>query len=1633
MKKAFLIFCALVFALCIRQECFGGITDALPIYKNLKVEVLSQLNELFDREVSVESVSGILINQIELNNVSIAKGRKLSEGSIIKAKKIILNYNPFKLAASSGNITAAISKIIIIEPEILVERSIRDEWNMASLIPKVKTVEEKEVTKPLFLNATVLIRGGYGSYVDHMGFGEDLKGKAFVSKIKDLNGEVKIFGNRINLSGTATSVIGRAIAYTSATGNLNVKTGKYRFSVIAKNVDIEKWGYYTLNIPHFKPISGLSDMNLTMTNPPPRKKALPAGRQGLPIFFDGKFYLKNCRARVFDREIDAINGYVNVHDEDARFRNLTGLRSGLPLTVNGRLYDFSVANYDINIQLPRSGSKKIISAFPELAGMDFSGYASSNIQVGGNYGHPVFNGSAEVSGLFLKQKLSGKFNFMYEGSVLDISSDNISAYGGLLSNKSTLDFTTPVPNIDIIVSGEGVSLKEAFNIPLQEQLSVNASIKGSTERFEINGTATTTGSGEIKAFGIYESGNIDLKLHAKELKIAQTYLNGKLNAFDGSLKGDLVHDPATDLELEGKLSLGNAMFASQKIAGGSATFKYKGQKLDLSSLVLQLGRSYLRISGQTGIGCQTMLSLEAVSAEASDLIFIETFMPKELIPVSGMLDLSLLLKGEITKESDIEPSKFSVGGQILLRDGYLSYEKVKVVNINILWKGGRLTFRDSIIKTDSSDVLINGSMEAYSSPRSGSGSSGHAGNINLDISGNLDLANLRPFTIKYGRLFGISKLKCHIDGSMDKPLFDITFDVSGLRYNEITINRLAGRVIGDGENVYFAKPLEIDQGNDEYVVSGKLSLTKQPSIALRLDVLKGDLNTAVPFLDDINAEIGSRQILGQPYEQKFISLYPAKFKVPDKRYKLLYKSGGNKTQIDEIKKAENESSAFAKTIKEREKRKVNGKFTGFLEVNGIVSNPSGKMNFILTGGTWESYSFDEAMIKGRLENGTFEAESLYIKKGGGALSASGSFNPAASASLEIKAENMPIDFLSLFIGKGKSFEGNFNMAAYIRGPVSSPVGSADIRASAVKLAGIGFDNVGCVLKFSDNTLYFTKAELTAANRKAAISGKLPLAKDGISIALTMEGESLGLLTLVSKDISWISGGGQGFVRITGNVSHPLFNGDLAVNDAAIYLKVINSNLEAMNADLIITNNFVSTESLSARWVGAWTQGKTNKIRISGGLDLDDLFLKERTMAFSFKLKDTDLTVDLPNLYKGDLEIKDVYFNGPLSLIAESQTMPKLSGIFNASNGVIILPDMSKKTNLPPVKLDLKLDIGKNTYVAAGDIKNLISTDFSNLLLNLEIEGENITISGDLANPDILGKTIFKRGTINIINREFSLMSEDRQKQLFATDLEKVKENSAVFSGGSLPNLSLSAEIKVKSTEKITEAVNPGEPPKPVIYKTTNVLIVSRITGVPFSEEKEQGIKLSFDSFIEDTTKQPPEVMPGNFDEQEIKVLLLPDFIKGSLGISETGVGQVDANEVVVDYLNSRLNSYFLRNVERDLAKSLELESLTLEYNFGKDIKNMMAAKTETSYTPTEAPETMYGIGAVKGFFDRFYIDVRYSQAVQEQAVINKAFLNYQITYKLSPVLSVEYYREPFSFLEEASDYYKVTLKAGYQI
>jgi hypothetical protein len=1546
--------------------------DLFPVYKNLKTDIVAQLNELFGREVSVESVSGTLVNQVELNNVSIAKGKRLSDGSIIKAKKIVLHYSPVKLAATGGNIISALSKIELIDPIVIVERDKQDRWNVFSLIPMSKPKKKNEKEKPLNITANIIISNASGEYIDYLGWGEDLKGIPFISKFKDFNAEIKINGPKITISKVkGTSIVKNSVAYANVTGNLNTKTGKYLFIVRATDVDIEQWGYYTMNIPNFKARTGKSDMTLTMTNPPPRKK-------GMPILFDGKFNIKNGKADIFGMEFTAMNGFVRVLDEEVTLKNMKGSSKGITANANGRLWDFSVANYDIGLSLPDMNEKALKEVIPQISSLPWTGNAGAAIQIGGNYGAPTFAAKVSVKGEILSRKIDGIADMSYEGSVIRITSSRLRALDSDMSLSGIVDFAANPANIVARISGEAIALTELFQMPIPGKGDLGLTINGNANDLSAALHISGESGADISAAGKYADKTFNISALLKNCTLADQHIDearARMNILNGN-----INFPSIEIKISEHSS----------ISASGTLNKTGGTNFDIT----------------------------AISLEAEELTGLKAYLPDEISQLSGKLDLYLSLKDQATEESFAKMREPEVSGKISLVSGYISNERIKSLTASLNWNRHRLIITNSRIQGDKTDAIFSGTFEADSAYR-------------LSISGMLDLANLKPLTMKYGRFFGVGPVYANIHGKGPNIGFMGDFAISDFRYNDIVLNDISGSVDYDGKTFSLVNPLNITINDDNYIISGKVTLAKKPAIQLKIDVPKGSLDTLSEMIGKINSEIATKQLFASIDPKKKMQLFPAMFRFPLKKPQFLYRAEGDKSHLDEMKMADSAIAEFRMNTKEDEKQKLSGKFSGSMSLIGDLSSPSGEVAFKAGAGSWESYSFDEAGINLTLKGGTFEARSIYIKKNDGVTNVRGYFNPDRTSSIEISAVNMPVDFLTLFMPEDKEMKGVFFMDASISGRSPSLSGSMNISADKISIGGIPMDKVEADIGYMNNTLFFRKLEILSGKDIATVLGKLPMANNiPISLRISMEGATLGLLTLPIDNISWIGGRGRGYLGVSGTASHPVMNGSLSLANAAIYIKGMDSNLQEMNSSISIINNSASTGSLKAKWVGTWTGRQMNSLNMSGKIDWDKLYSLERTIEVSLKMDDSSFNVDIPSFYTGDIDIKNFKLKGVYGASKEAGIAPILSGGVSLENGVFTLPDMSKSSKLPPLGLDIKLDIKKNTYIVAGDTKNLISTDFSNLLLNLEVAGENISLAGEISALSITGKASFGRGTVNILNREFSLMTEDRQKTVFGSSLDKIKLNEAVFSGGNLPYINLSAEIKVKNTEKLSEATAT----EPAQYQTINVLVISRITGTPYAKEKENGINLAFDSFIEDNTKTPAELTPSKYNEEEIKVLLLPDFLKGPLGINDRGVEGVDANEVVADYLNSRLNSYLLRGVERNLVKSLELESLTLEYNFGKDIKNMLperAASPTVSYQ--SAPETMYGIGAAKGFLDRFYIDVKYAQAVQESSPINNAYLNYQITYKLSPIVSVVYYREPFSFIEPESDYYKVTLKAGYQL
>ena len=96
--------------------------------------------------------------------------------------------------------------------------------------------------------------------------------------------------------------------------------------------------------------------------------------------------------------------------------------------------------------------------------------------------------------------------------------------------------------------------------------------------------------------------------------------------------------------------------------------------------------------------------------------------------------------------------------------------------------------------------------------------------------------------------------------------------------------------------------------------------------------------------------------------------------------------------------------------------------------------------------------------------------------------------------------------------------------------------------------------------------------------------------------------------------------------------------------------------------------------------------------------------------------------------------------------------------------------------------------------------------------------------------------------------------------------------------------------------------------------------------------------------------------------------------------------------MVADYLTSRVQTVLFRGLQREIEQALGLESLTLEYNFGPKIREAMGINDPISQI-TEKPT--WTVGFVKGFFDRLYIDVRYSQGANGSTTgSNTNYFNY---------------------------------------
>ncbi len=1588
------------------SPCFANIYDAV------HEKVIKQASQMLGREITIEKVDGMLVNQVTLHGVKIARHKKIKDGVMASAEKMVVQYNPLKILINKGDVIPAISHLSIYGLDVSVERYKNGHLNVEELAPKS---EPGKKAAPFPFYGQIHIKSGSADYTDFLGFGPNSLASPFALPVENIKAEIDLrFPGKMLLRarGQAKS----AEIYVKGDHNLN--NGRYNFDFDVKNIAFRHWGDYVLPIPNFKASSGSADLEITLKSPPPKTAEI--------FIAKGKAQIKEGSIALFNNKIKSINGLVTISQKEIGFSNLFFSYQNLPHQLNGRIFNFSRLQLDLNLRGQGLEAKDL----QKQANFDLGlkGRANYQASFSGAADNPFISGQAE----FLKGEISGDLSLNFKEKIPAFASSLKLTKINLKNFSQNNLAIAGIFNGEVKISGNIIRNKSVFSGSFQQASILGQSIKN------MNGKITYE-KGDInieKLEFASEKSYLKLSGTADRLQnlslIASTeglHLKGKTSfgttsatiaSYSGPIKFKLDNNffahPLKNIFADGNILLRNIQAGPQKIEKLEGVLTLGQGILSFKKVKAYQGDTILALDGSVGPGITSNLIVSSEALDIKDLKMLALLLPADSPDFFGKGQVSILIRGTLSPEDDLALAETwqKLNAKIQLN---LSKSQILQTHFDCLDFSGYLSawqIRINALNLKYNDDFLSASGEIR--PKS----------ANFSWQGKINLKNLKYFTQPYGRFEGIAQIKGSMKGGLENPSLFMDLKAQDFRFNSIVLEKAEGSLALNNYQLFSLQPIKIENPGknqtDSYEIAFALDMNPNlsiPSLSLEAKVKEAQAENLARLTLHILSEIQKFTAVPGPEEK---NIPKAKIKIPDRKKYIFGRRFKLKPGYLE------EFDKFIADIEQKKNEdilpfKLQGKIKGRVNLNGPLDNLSGSINGKLDEAEFNGYKFESLIANLQMHDGVFNFKQLELSNQGGKTALSGAYSLQDGFNAKLKAENMPLSILQL-IFKNKFFDGRVNLNASLSGPWQKPYFRAIGAAKNITITNQKFDRVEIDLAYQPDSIQFNQLKLVKDKKESTVIGTIPLnPQKEYQLSISLYDQALALSNLFQNAVVWESGNCQAELNLSGPSENISMNGSIKLDDSKMRIAGLDIKLQKINADLNLNNSQLQINRLAGFWQEEKTSDWANSIDISGSLNLKKAFSSLPKADLNLKMQDADFHVNLPRLFSGAFRTSNLNLTGPFYLIPEAKDGPTLKGRLNIYEGKIILPEGKSPSQDLFFKYDLVLNLQKNTFIQGGDASRF---DF---YLNLMAQAENLQLKGNYKYPSFFGKVNFERGMINIFNRDLVLIDKRQQSVYYPYNLEALNDNTAVFKGysgpdGVLPELTLAAEIKVVDYIKPIDPLTGKETTDKTKFEKKEIYIVAHIKGTPTAKEKEKGLNMQFDAFEK---KSATEMFPVNYSEQKIKVMLLPEFLKASLGLNEGSPQDIHAEEILVDYLDNRLQNIVLRDLERRLEKQFNVESLSLEYNFGRQIRNNMAGRP-----PSDRPafgETLFGIGVVKGFFDRLYIDVRYKQISAADETAARSVYNYELRYKLGGIWSISYWREPDNFINLLTGTSKATLQA----
>lgn len=1528
--------------------------------ETLRKKIESELSTTFRREVSVESISGNLFSQVKLKNTKVASFDTLENGLIFDIEEMTAGISLLGIIVSRGDIIGSLDTLALRNITMNMVRNEADNWNLFDIfVPK----NNKGPKAPIF-GAAIYIQNLHGAYIDQKGWADTPQ--TFTAHGASINGKIN-FANLGDVKFNIAGLLKDTQMPISFTGNLNAKTGTYKFKFNAPRLQVNKWVPYVFPDPEYT-ITGdtlqvygsLTSEKKHQKNNPPFIYDITATAAGLNIktpFLPKTFTEATTEFGITNKRNDVI---LSLKNSTAKLNTINvagGAKINLTqetLTLTGR----TRGQFELN---------KLQDLFPVLNTWEYSGKGRGDIAITGSYSRPLIKTNLDIAALNLYEQSpkNGHLELQVLDDIMTLNLSDMALYKGTLSANGEINIAETTPSFSIDITASAMDLHDMLppiKAHTSAQISGTAHLHGNSDVFKIDAKIQDPNwkvlnqsieestwrmdftemdkiqiqnlhvgfknGGALKGDGLITNQE-DISLSLKGQNILINDLSPERNTGKtGKLNAEITYSvpiPEAKREEKGAKATIDIQLSDAEL-WGSPIYKlvlkadYNNAETDIKSFTATHKAQKLELTGHLKNNRPQTLWIKTKNLDLKSAGWLQSHLPDKYKPIEGKLSSEFTLTSKRAK------------GDAQLDSGQIQNTKFKSLKIVGEGDQDQLNLEKLSLITKQSQIKLSGTISSQ--------------NLDIKISPDTKI-NVRDFpNWFYPREIasGRSTLSGSVKGPISSPIIELKLKAKNIEYKDFWIDELTGRIIKKDLFLEMSA-LTIKQGISSIVLSGHIDLSPFSDYEKDINVDELDYNLSAKF-KDINIET-TLDILEKTYRE---------------------------TQLSRKEDTQNTHSyVFTYPQKINKDRIVYRRY----DSNDVLANISKVRK---TSQKQETKTILSDYFKGTL-NGNIRAYTIPKK------------NPYLSGTLKIKTALMGIITAKealIKLNPGKETE-------------------LALELKTAELSGSSFETLKLNTKFDEaGNIKIQNLDIETNHKRItdALTGYFPLSaywrdewkEKPLNLQAKLEGDDIDILSILSPYINRLESEGSLHLDIKGTLEKPditasksnLKNLKITFNpETSIFL----DPFEIPNPKVTLKNNQIHIATTDIFW--GHKNGKPfykitnsklrkNKLKLTGDIMLTEFnALKADYLKWDIDLKTSDETLNLflSNGFLGETTIKDILIKGPyhipLSDMAqddvsktigtESEIGPLVSGKMDIKNGRIKIPSVLATSESPTFKLDLEMNLGEDMTIEGGFFGGGLFTFANTMYFEVQKTETPFKLTGTLNVPKIDTTLVVEDGTLTLFDRVFEIMPESKQRQFFRETPESVGKNTISFITDTpkdakkpkmIPVLNLKTITFIEEFKESSTTENAINTPQQVDYTGVVLLIEGRLDNLGETlivEEYKTASPLASNLNPEFIGRYDVAISGGKdeYQTQSGLNLILPEFFQ-------------NPDDAKFDKLSeTQANLWFRRGVrplEKNIAERVGLYDLRIDYDIGR-------ALSQSGETSAATGQELLGLNLIWGFYN----------------------------------------------------------------